>query len=227
VDRNQPGARLAATSFLGVGDPVYNSADQRLPKNTARARVELPRLPGSGREVAACAALFPERSVLTGRQATLEALGTALNEDPDVIHVATHALPAPDSGPETLLALSLGPYGDLELLSPEWITSREVKARLVVMNGCRSGSGDIRPGEGLMGLTRAWLYAGAGAVMATYWPTLDDSGDIVTEFYRQWGGGAVPAEEALRRARKSMLAQGGWRAEPRYWGAYFLSSVGN
>ncbi|MEZ5354385.1 MAG: CHAT domain-containing tetratricopeptide repeat protein [Bryobacteraceae bacterium] len=217
-------------SFLGVGDPVYNSADPRAAAIAAPpAAAPLSRLAGSGREVESCAALFPERSVLTGPDANLDRISNALAASPGVIHIASHAVPAPDSPRETLLALSLGPAGAPELLSPEWVTSHPVSARIVVMNGCRSGSGDILPGEGLMGLTRAWLYAGAQTVLATYWPTLDDSGDLMAEFYRRWGGwreSAVPPEEALQQAQMAMIAMGGWRAEPKYWGAYFLSGVG-
>ncbi|MEZ5402907.1 MAG: CHAT domain-containing tetratricopeptide repeat protein [Bryobacteraceae bacterium] len=228
-DRVNP-AGPAGLSFLGVGDPIYNAADpRRKAMDLTMPGVELPRLAGSGREVQSCAALFGRNQVLTGEAASLARLASALAE-PDVIHIASHALPAPDSPAETLLALSLGPMGAPELLSPEWISSRRVRARVVVMNGCRSGGGETRPGEGLMGLTRAWLYAGAGSVVATYWPTVDDSGEIIAEFYRNWRRSDFAAsspEEALRQAQISMISLGGWRANPRYWGAYFLSSAGS
>jgi CHAT domain-containing protein len=228
--RTQPLTRTRARPvFLGVGDPVYNSADPRFAREVARPAVELPRLPGSGLEIEACAELFPDRSLLTGPKATLDGLAAALEPPPEVIHIATHALPAPDSPRETLLALSLGPAGNPDLVSSEWIASRPAAPRLVVMSGCRSGSGEILPGEGLMGLTRAWLYAGAEAVVATYWPIVDDSGELAVEFYRQWGGMRGPGiapEEALRRAQVAMISQGGWKAEPRYWGAYFVSGAG-
>jgi len=90
------------------------------------------------------------------------------------------------------------------------------------MNGCRSGSGVISAGEGLMGLTRAWLRAGASRVLSTYWPTLDDGGALTSEFYRQLTTNRFSTAEALRRAQLAMIAHGDLRADPRYWAAYFL-----
>jgi CHAT domain-containing protein len=78
-----------------------------------------------------------------------------------------------------------------------------------------------------MGLTRAWLAAGAGEVLATRWPTMDESGDgLIGSFYLHLlasPDGNIP--EALRKARRDMIARGGWRAEPRYWSSFFLIGV--
>ena len=76
------------------------------------------------------------------------------------------------------------------------------------------------PGEGIAGLGRAWLLAGAGSVAATLWPIDDDSGELFQVFYRALG--PESPEEALRKAQLAMLHSGTWRAQPRYWGAYFV-----
>ena len=78
-----------------------------------------------------------------------------------------------------------------------------------------------------MGLTRSWLAAGAGEVLATRWATTDESGDgLIGNLYLHLlrsPDGNIP--EALRLARIDMIAGGGWRAEPRYWSSFFLIGV--
>jgi CHAT domain-containing protein len=74
-----------------------------------------------------------------------------------------------------------------------------------------------------MGLTRAWLGAGVGEVLATRWPALDESGPFFDRFYRnlkaQRSRGAA---EALRATQLEMLRAGGFRSKPEYWASYFL-----
>jgi CHAT domain-containing protein len=74
-----------------------------------------------------------------------------------------------------------------------------------------------------MGLTRAWLAAGARAVVASHWPTLDDSGTLFVLFYKHLREtpGAGPAV-ALQKAQQDMLRAGGWRSYPQYWATYFV-----
>ena len=62
----------------------------------------------------------------------------------------------------------------------------------------------------------------ASRVLSTYWPTLDDGGALTSEFYRQLTTNRFSTAEALRRAQLAMIAHGDWRADPRYWAAYFL-----
>jgi CHAT domain-containing protein len=97
-----------------------------------------------------------------------------------------------------------------------------------VLSGCSSAQGEILPGTGLMGLTRAWLAAGAGTVIASRWPTADESGELFLSFYRRLlGSGAfrTPARPAaaLQQAQREMLHSGSWRSAPRYWAAFFAT----
>jgi CHAT domain-containing protein len=117
--------------------------------------------------------------------------------------------------------------GEPELLTPQEILMHPTHARLVVMTGCSSGSGDSLPASGLMGLTRAWLAAGAGEVLATRWPTRDEDSDgLIGRFYLHLlasPDGDIP--RALQQAREDMIARGGWRAKPRYWSSFFVIGV--
>jgi len=77
-----------------------------------------------------------------------------------------------------------------------------------------------------MGLTRAWLAAGADMVIASRWATSDDTGEMFLSFYRRLlgdGGGRAglrPAA-ALQGAQQEMLRSGSWRSAPKYWAAFF------
>jgi CHAT domain-containing protein len=75
----------------------------------------------------------------------------------------------------------------------------------------------------LLGLTRAWLMAGAHSVIGSSWATTDESGALFGALYRNLseGRGSSPAA-ALRAAQLEMIRSGGWRAKTGYWGAYFV-----
>jgi len=222
--------------FVGVGDPIYNSADQRLGKpgrldswtgwaHRAPAQpLVLPRLVASGAELDRSAQAWAgERTLLEGRAASVRNLADQLIRKPAVVHFATHILEAKDGHHSGLIALSLRDGGEPELVAPEQIAGWNVEAGVVVLSGCHSSTGDVLPGTGLMGLTRAWLTAGARAVVASRWPMPDDSGPLFDIFYRSLGPQrSFTPGEALRRAQAAMLRAGGWRARPRYWAAYFV-----
>ena len=225
LERRQSAIRTGR--FLGIGDPIYNEADPRRafrwswPGRDA-GQTELARLPGSDAELRACARYWESAEILLGGRATPVEFSSALAKSPSVVHLAIHVVPAPDAPQENLLALGASPEGRSTFVGPEWIGAHRLPGSLVVMNGCRSGSGLVTAGEGLMGLTRAWLRAGAARVLSTYWPTLDDGGAFTDEFYRQLTQGGLSTAEALRRAQLTMIAQPDWRSGPQYWAAYFL-----
>ncbi len=213
--------------FLGVGDAIYNGADPRLPPDAPRSIQALPlaRLPGSGREVEACARIWRAEKpavLLIGAEASRQRLIAEAARNPAIIHLATHVLRAANSPTHAVIALSLSPSGANEFLGAREISAIRTGAGLVVLSGCSSGSAESLPGSGLMGLTRAWLAAGAGAVIASHWPTPDDTGELFLSLYRQVSPQRkIDPASALRFAQIEMLRSGNWRAAPKYWGAYF------
>jgi CHAT domain-containing protein len=126
------------------------------------------------------------------------------------------------------LALSLK-NGVPELLTPEAIATFRLPGTLVVMSGCSSIQGKTVPSAGLLGLSRAWLLAGAEAVIASSWPTPDDSGRFFSLFYghlRAATSGSLSkrAALALAQTQAELRQSSGYTSMPSYWAAYSIIS---
>ena len=233
-----------STVFLGVGDPIYNAADPRLPRGrgnagsgwtsplrlftasapSAAAGLVLPRLVASGAELDNCARAWDGESILLrGAGATRRNLADQMRRNPAVVHFATHVLESSERPAFGLIALSLSDREEPELLTPFEIAHWRIDAGLIVLSGCYSAQGAALPGTGLMGLTRAWLTAGARAVVSSRWPTPDEDGPLFQALYRdlRTDRRADPGQ-ALRIAQLEMIRSPGWHAQPRYWGAYYV-----
>jgi CHAT domain-containing protein len=236
--------RLAG-GFVGVGDPIYNRADSRwggmrerkksstLRMLAGRSRSgsgQLSRLAASGKEIESCSRNWlrsrTEPILLRGGEASKTRIKEALSQKPSVLHLATHVvIPELEAGVgPAMIALSLNTAGEVDYLSATEIARMRIQVGLVVLNGCSSGTGAVLPGAGLMGLTRAWLAAGARAVIATRWPTPDHNGELFQALYSSMNEPARANHSfaaALQRAQLAQLRSGGWRAKPGYWSAYF------
>ncbi|HXK07115.1 MAG TPA: CHAT domain-containing protein [Verrucomicrobiae bacterium] len=227
IDAQSQPKTSAAPLFVGVGDPIYNSADPRLPRgarSAVRESLPLPRLVASAVEIDEAARSWNgERVLLKGADASRVKLLAQLARDPAVVHIATHVVESGEQPAYGLIALSLTPQRQNELVPPFEIARWRTRAGLVVLSGCRSGEGASLPGTGRLGLTRAWLTAGARAVIASNWATPDDTGTMFAALYRNLSGhpGMSPAA-ALRESQVEMIRSGGWRSSPRYWGSYFV-----
>jgi CHAT domain-containing protein len=215
-------------------------AATRSESSAAGGGLILPRLVGSGSELAACARSWNGESILLeGADASRQKVLEQLRRNPAVIHFATHILAtnvsethareglvagAPDRSAYGLIALSLTARNELELLTPMEIARWKVQAGLVVLSGCDSAQGTVLQGTGLMGLTRAWLAAGAQFVVSSRWATTDEDGSLFRSFYGHLGAqGRADPVGALRAAQLEMIHSGDWRARPSYWGAYFMT----
>jgi CHAT domain-containing protein len=236
-------ASQLSPEFLGVGDPIYNAADPRLPHHRGNAGpgwiwplrlftasasdaagLVLPRLVASGAELDDCARAWNgESTLLRGAGATRHNLAEQMRRRPAVVHFATHVLESSERPAFGMIALSLTDRQETELLTPFEIAHWRIDAGLIVLSGCYSAEGPALPGTGLMGLTRAWLTAGARAVVSSRWPTPDEDGPLFKALYRnlRTERRADPGQ-ALRTAQLEMIRSGGWHAQPRYWGAYFV-----
>ena len=110
----------------------------------------LPRLVGSGEEIDACSRSWHgERVLLKGADASRARLAEQLRRNPAVVHLATHVLESSERPSYGLIALSLTPRRESELLPPYEIAGWRTDAGLVVLSGCHSAEGAQLPGTGL------------------------------------------------------------------------------
>jgi CHAT domain-containing protein len=94
---------------------------------------------------------------------------------------------------------------------------------LVVLSGCQTALGKEVKGEGLVGLTRGFMYAGATRVMASLW-RVDDAAtaELMSLFYQGIFKENLPPATALRAAQVQMWKRKRWHGDPYFWGAFQL-----
>lgn len=223
-NRSQPGNG----GLVAFGDPIY-------PRRSATVcAYGLAPLAGSREEVERIAAGFGrDAHVYLGREAT-ERRARSLTGAGGYLHFAVHARPDIRFPLQSALFLSMtkgrDPQADDDGILHAWevMDALHCDAEVVTLSGCSTGSGERVEGEGLLGLVRAFQYAGARTVVASRWPVGDRATAALME--RFYGGlrAGVPTAEALRRAQ-NVLATAPVRLEdgkvldarhPFHWAAF-------
>ncbi len=206
---------------LLVGNPTMPTVQMR--SGTGRLIEEsLPELPGAEQEVWDIAE-FLDASALVGEVATESVVKQQL-EDADLIHLATHGLleygDPEETGSEDMPgALALAPsLREDGLLTTAEILQMDLRADLVVLSACDTGRGRIT-GDGVIGLSRAFVAAGSASLVVSLWSVPDaPTAELMTEFYRQLSLGETKAQ-ALRQA---MLMAMEIHEHPVAWAAFTL-----
>ncbi|OUL33452.1 hypothetical protein BV372_16485 [Nostoc sp. T09] len=140
-----------------------------------------------------------------------------------ILHFATHGIADPKEPELSGIILSRYDkkgnliYGKLSLGD---LFNQDYPAELIVLSACKTGLGKDVNGEGLVGLTRGLMYAGAARVAVSLWEVNDQGTSILMqEFYQQMlQQGKTPAE-ALRAAQRKLWKGSDWRS-PYYWAAF-------
>jgi CHAT domain-containing protein len=226
-----------------VADPVFSVEDPRLHGNAAGAQPVLVadlrrsaddlglkgfrRLPESGREAAALLALAPRRKSLeaTGFAATRRMVLQGTLSRYKIVHIATHGLIHPTHPELSGLVLSLvdeqGRPQDGFLRSYE-LQEMDLPADLVVLSACQTALGKEVPGEGLVGLTRGLMRAGARRLVVSLWSVEDTStAELMGRFYQSMLRQGMSPSAALREAQLSMLRDPRW-SDPRHWAPFIF-----
>lgn len=178
-------------------------------------------LVGARQEVLILAALLGTRPLL-GKAATEAALHRLGNES-DILHLAAHGLFEPASPRFSRIALAPGDGQDGNLEVHEIYSQLDLTGvNLVVLSACDTALGERTGGDEIVGLTRAFLYAGASGVVSTLWKVDDAaSTELMVSFYFHLKAGETAAE-ALRHAQLEMLRRPG-RQDPYYWAGFVLT----
>jgi CHAT domain-containing protein/tetratricopeptide (TPR) repeat protein len=245
LEHRVPAAKWAAV----LADPVFTADDQRLvkpaavakaatrkpaekPEPTRGARADAPlsaleRLPATGSEADSIASLAPG-PVWIGRdlEANREAVLAGNLRSARVVHFATHAI-ADTHRPELSgLVLSLFDAAGRPregFLSLSDIYELDLDADLAVLSGCATSLGKEVQGEGVMGLSRGFFYAGAPRVVASLWPVQDrTTAELMDRFYRSLWKDHLPAAAALRAAQQSLRHSNRRYSDPHSWAGFVL-----
>ncbi|MCB1057968.1 MAG: CHAT domain-containing protein [Acidobacteria bacterium] len=190
----------------------------------------LPRLPWTHVEAAQILALVPRDRewAVEGWRATKQAVLEAPLDRFRIVHFATHALideRFPELSGMVLARVDREGHtidGDLQLHE---IYGLRLSADLVVLSGCQTALGKRVRGDGLLSLTRGFLYAGASEVLVSLWPVDDEAtAALMTELYRGLLERHETPAQALRAAQRSIAATERW-SDPYYWAAFVLQGA--
>lgn len=231
---------------IGAARPTIRTAQPSITAGQDLSSTYFAPLAGTAGEAHRIHALFPDMDLKLGAQATEQALKSL--HAPRILHIATHGFFLQDGGaPEAkpaasgtralnataridnpLLRSGLALAGanlprtgsdDGILTALEAANLNLWGTKLVTLSACDTGIGVVRNGEGVYGLRRAFLLAGAESLVMSLWPVSDQiTREMMTGYYTGlklgWGRGA-----ALRRVQLQMLKRKG-RSHPFYWASF-------
>jgi CHAT domain-containing protein/predicted negative regulator of RcsB-dependent stress response len=238
----------ARNSIAVLADPVFEDNDPRIKRDAPNALdhssellavrralrdagvtadgLQVPRLIASGREADEITALAPRRS--------LKAVGFAANRErvfsPElasyrIVHIATHGIINNERPELSGIVLSLfdqqgkSQNGFLRLRD---IYNLKLPADLVVLSACSTALGKDVKGEGLIGLTRGFMHAGAAGVVASLWKVDDEAtAELMKHFYTALFKKGLPPAAALRDAQLELAKYPRWQS-PYYWAGFVI-----
>lgn len=225
-------------SLLAFADPVFGKNKQRIEKASGtsdkdivrgmfeRNGFEFKRLRYSQDEVKKIAGHFPKTgaSLYLREEANEENVKSGILNSCRMIHFATHALIDEETPGRSCIVLTLDddPAED-GLLRMNEIFNLKLNADLVTLSACRTGRGKLVRGEGIMGLTRAFLYAGAFSLVVSHWPVGDYStANFMDKFYGYMQQGNSKSA-ALRKVKLDFINNDVPKnRHPYYWAAFVL-----
>ncbi len=190
-------------------------------------KLVIPRLPFTRREATQLLALTPKNasfSAMDFQANRMTALDPALSQY-RYVHFATHGLlDSERPGLSSLVLSMVDAQGKAQdgFLRANDIYNLKLPAELVVLSACQTGLGKDVKGEGLVGLTRGFMYAGAARVVVSLWSVNDRAtADLMTKFYEKMLKQGERPVAALRAAQVEMWKQRQWQS-PFYWAAFVM-----
>jgi CHAT domain-containing protein len=227
VSPSDAGSESSATVSRAASEHVsfQNSAMRDI---VAPGGTSIPRLLGTRQEAEAIMAVTPSG---TGLVATDFNAGRAIAMNGElghykIVHFATHGvvntLHPELSGIMLSLVNASGQSEDGFLQLHDIYNLDLSQTQLVVLSACRTALGKEVKGEGLVGLTRGFMYAGSKSVIASLWKVDDRAtAELMKHFYRAMFDEGLPPSAALRKAKEAMWRQPRWHA-PYFWAAFVL-----
>jgi CHAT domain-containing protein/Tfp pilus assembly protein PilF len=208
--------------LVAFGDPVYENGNDMSRSSSKNYQ----RLEYTGKEIENIASLFKKGN------ADIYLRGDATEENVkregelkkfNYVHFATHGFIDEDKPDLSSLVLTQDNNSEEDgFLQATEIFNLNLNADLVVLSACQTGLGKLIRGEGMVGLTRAFMYAGTPSVLVSLWSVKDAStATLMTDFYKNLIKEKLSKTDALRKAQLSMLGDEKF-AHPFYWAPFVL-----
>ena len=206
---SEPTAEIPVLAFA---DPAVGSAARPAEHRSIdlfAEGAELGALPHARREVRTMTRMLGGRSrSLTGEDATEHTLKQIDLGHYRIIHLAVHALVDEQRPDRSAVLLAPGADGEDGLLQFREVVDLNLDGQIVILSACRSASGPVIGGDGVMGLAHAFFLAGSRTVVAGLWPLRDDEVSLLMEeFARELAGGRTVAA-ALTSAKRTLIRGG-------------------
>lgn len=243
VLRQEVANRQRASRAIAVfADPVFETDDSRVLSIVngkemidqtrhqiagSRSSPGFPRLLSTRHEAEAVLAFAPaEKSLKAVDFKASRALAMSRElADYKIVHFATHGLLNSEHPELSAIVLSLvDERGDSQngFLRLHDLYNMKMTADLVVLSACNTALGKDIKGEGLVGITRGFMYAGAARVVASLWKVDDDAtAELMKSFYENMLKHDMQPSAALKLAQVKVWSQKQWRA-PYYWAGFIL-----
>jgi len=199
-----PGTGAAASSVFAVGDPTTEHGS----------------LPGAEQEAGAVGEIFARSTVLTRDEATETALRVQ-GAQRHVLHLACHGILNSETPQLSHLALAGDQRNDGRLEVHEIVAADLSSVALVTLSACSTAEGKLGGGSEVLSLARAFMFAGAPAVISTLWEVDDRATrEFMVLFYKELTSGSGKAD-AMRAAQRALRSNPQY-AHPYYWAPFVL-----
>ncbi|MEQ8382782.1 MAG: tetratricopeptide repeat protein, partial [Coleofasciculus sp. A1-SPW-01] len=250
IIRDQINGRQKAPQQLAIlADPVFMDNDNRIENPSNRgieldlnqlflnrsvrvSDIELNRLPGTRTEAEAILNLVASATQVNAFDfdANRDFIDNPQLQNYQIIHLATHGILNSEAPELSGVVLSLvDKQGNPQngFLRLHDIFNLNLPAELVVLSACQTGLGEEIRGEGLVGLTRGFMYAGAPRLVVSLW-NVDDAAtaEFMTRFYQLMLNDGLKPAQALRETQLQMQRDTQWKS-PYYWAAFTLQGEWN
>ena len=224
----QSGEMLAVSSAVADLSGTSNSAAVGSSGSSGGGNVKLARLNGTRAEAQQIAAFARASGLAPDIWLDLDASESKVKTTDvskyRIVHVATHGILNTERPQFTGVVLSLvGNRSGDGFLRTDEIFNLRLGSPLVMLSACETGLGRERRGEGVIGLTRAFMYSGAPTVGVSLWSVSDKStADLMTDFYKRLLTRQSPAPSSSMRAAQLAMIEGKKYSAPFYWAPFIL-----
>jgi len=180
-------------------------------------------LPATASEIEKIDSLFNSKNLNSNTFLRDDAHEKTLGElnQQGILHLATHGIINSKKPEQSRLLFSSTSNSDGKLYTGE-IYNQRFEYDLVSLSACNTGRGRVSNGEGVLGITRALIYAGANNLVVSYWSVDDQStSEFMVDFYCTYLGGKSYSA-SIREAKLNMIKMNDYHARPYYWAPFFL-----